>query len=94
MSVRLPKDAEERVLHLVESGRYRDSGTAMREAVNLLEERDRRLTWLRRDAVANADAALDRGEGIPYSHELLDDLETHSEVRFHRGPHSGRDVLP
>jgi antitoxin ParD1/3/4 len=93
MSVKVPKDVEERVLHLVESGRYRDSGDAMREAVNLLEERDRRLSWLQQ-AVARADEALERGEGVPYSPELLDELEEKSEERFKRGDQPGSDVLP
>jgi putative addiction module CopG family antidote len=93
MSVKLPKDVEDRVLHLVESGRYRDSGTAMREAVDLLEERDRRLSWLQ-SAVAAADEALARGEGVPYSSDLLDELESRSEERFLRGEQPGPDVLP
>ncbi|CAN5476728.1 hypothetical protein BH09CHL1_BH09CHL1_10260 [soil metagenome] len=93
MSVKFPKDLEERVLHLVEMGRFSDSGEAMRVAVDLLEERDRRLTWLQ-GAIAVADAEIARGEGIPFTADLLDEIEAESEQRFLRGEEPGPDVLP
>jgi putative addiction module CopG family antidote len=93
MSARFPADVEAKVRQMVESGRYRDSGEALREAVTLLDERDRRLDWLRA-AIAKSDEQFKRGEGIPYTPELLEEIDREVDERIRRGERPSPDVCP
>jgi putative addiction module CopG family antidote len=93
MSVTFPADVEAKVSQMVESGRYKDSAEALREAVTLLEERDRRLEWLRA-AIAQSDDQIARGEGIPYTRELLEDIDREVDERIRRGDRPSPDVCP
>jgi putative addiction module CopG family antidote len=93
MSVRLPADVEARVREMVDGGRYGDTGEALREAVRLLDERDRRLAWLRA-AIAKSDEQFARGEGIPYTPELLEEIDREVDERIRRGEQPSPDVCP
>ncbi|HEY7032073.1 MAG TPA: ribbon-helix-helix protein, CopG family [Thermomicrobiales bacterium] len=93
MSLTLPADVAAKVREMVESGRYSDSGEALREAVDLLEERDRRLEWLRA-AIAKSDEQIARGEGIPNTPELLDEIDREVDELIRRGHVPSPDVCP
>jgi antitoxin ParD1/3/4 len=64
----------------------------VREALRLLEERDR-LARLRA-AIAVGDAQIARGEGIPYTPELLVELDREVDERVRRGDRPNPDVWP
>lgn len=93
MSIRFPPDVEARIQEMVESGRYADTDSALRAAVRLLEEHDRHLEWVRH-AVAEGFAQVERGEGIPYTVDLLDEIDREVDERFLRGEKPGPDVCP
>ena len=78
MSLRMPADVEERILQLVENGRYRGAEEALRKAVQLLDDHEQRLQWLRA-AVAAADEQIERGEGIELTPELMEAIEREAE---------------
>lgn len=61
MNVTLTPDVEALIAERVASGRYADASEVVREALRLLEQRDR---WERlRESLAEAEAEIDRGEG-------------------------------
>lgn len=64
MEVALAPDLERLVKEKVESGEYSNPGAVVREALNLLANRDRELGRLRA-AVAPAIAQVNRGETMP-----------------------------
>lgn len=68
MNISLTKELEEVVEQRVRSGRYGSASEVVRDALRLLEERDRlrelRFMELKRDVAAGV-AELDRGETTP-----------------------------
>jgi len=72
MNVSLTPQLEEMVRKKVASGLYNSSSEVVREALRLLEERDRikemKLEELRSEIQQGIDS-LDRGEGIPFDPE-------------------------
>ena len=62
----------------IESGRFSNASEMVREALRLLEQRERedeaKLTWLR-GAATEAFASLDRGEGLRF--ESMDELDAY-----------------
>ena len=87
MSVDLALDLESLVREKVESGLYRSPDDVLREALRLLEDRDRlraiRLEELRKEIAIGIDQA-DRGESAPF-----DAKETLARVRGRRGSGNG-----
>jgi putative addiction module CopG family antidote len=62
MEVSLSPDQQAFVRHAIESGRLKNEEQAIREALSLWEERERRRVEIL-SAVAAADNSLSRGEG-------------------------------
>jgi antitoxin ParD1/3/4 len=93
MSTPLPADVETSIQQMVESGLYSDADEALRAAVRLLDERERRLKWLR-TAVAEGFEQIERGEGIPYTPELLEEIDREVDERARRGDTPSPDVCP
>jgi antitoxin ParD1/3/4 len=66
MNVQLPRELEQLVQSKVKSGRYNSASDVVREALQLMEERDQMLV-LRKDEIrkkiADGLASLRRGEG-------------------------------
>ena len=62
----------------IKSGRFSNASEMVREALRLLEQRERedeaKLTWLR-GAATEAFASLDRGEGLRF--ESMDELDAY-----------------
>jgi antitoxin ParD1/3/4 len=91
MVVTLSPQAEELIRRRLEMGSYRDADEVIKEALQALDERDRLVRL--RAAIAVGDAQLARGEVIPYTPELMDEIERRAEERFQRGekpsPHVG-----
>ena len=60
--------------HLIATGHFADGGEVIDRALRLLEQRERRLQWLRAElALAEEQAA--RGELIDFTPELLEEIK-------------------
>jgi antitoxin ParD1/3/4 len=92
MNVSLTPELEAPVRRKVETGDYNSASEVVREALQLLDERDR-LKRLRA-AIAIGDAQLARGEGIPYTSELLDEIDRDVDERLLRGEQPWPDAGP
>jgi antitoxin ParD1/3/4 len=83
MNVSLTPQLEDLVKRKVDSGLYNSSSEVVREALRLLEERDRlqemRLAELRQEIQIGLDQ-LDRGEGVD-GKEVFAELRARSQVR-------------
>lgn len=93
MNVELTPDQREFVQKALDSGRFSRAEEAVREAMALWEERERR----RIEIVAmldDADASLARGEGIPITEEsmraLRDDIKQRGRERLAASGHQAR----
>jgi antitoxin ParD1/3/4 len=91
MSVTLAPEIEDRVRLWVESGRYPSTDAVLLDALRLLEERD--LDTLRAKLQTGIDQ-LDRGEGIPFTHELVLEMRREAQDRLRRGERPNPDVCP
>ncbi|MEA2581987.1 MAG: Bacterial antitoxin of ParD toxin-antitoxin type system [Thermomicrobiales bacterium] len=83
MSVTLPPELEAMVRQKVDEGLYADVDSVVQEALRLLDRRDRR------ERLRAALVEGEEGEGIPYTPELLEEIDREVEERFLRGelPH-------
>ena len=73
MEVQLTPDQHAFVLQAIESGRFRREEDAVKEALSLWEERERRRVEILA-AVDEAEVSLARGEGRPISQESMREL--------------------
>lgn len=92
MSVTLSPHTEDLIRQKIESGPYRDVDELIADALRALDERDR-LARLRA-AIASSDAQIARGEGIPYTDDLMDEIEREAEEALLRGELPDPDVTP
>ncbi|HEY7032192.1 MAG TPA: type II toxin-antitoxin system ParD family antitoxin [Thermomicrobiales bacterium] len=92
MGVTLTPRAEELIRQKVANGPYQSVDEVIEEALEALDERDR-LARLRA-AIATGDAQLARGEGIPYTPQLMDEIEREAEEAYQRGEQPRPDVCP
>ena len=93
MPIQLPPDVEASIRQKVERGRFPDEGQVMREALQLLDERELRLDTLRAK-VRSGLAELDRGEGAEWTPELMDRLNREADEMHRRGELPDADVCP
>ena len=92
MHVALDPQLADLVRRKVDDGLYPSAEAVVREALRLLDENDR-LAYLRA-ALAKADAQIDRGEGIEWTPELMDELSREAHELFERGVQPNPDVCP
>jgi putative addiction module CopG family antidote len=90
MRVDLDPKIAEFIQQRVDDGRYADATTVIREAFQLLEEREK-LSYLR-TSLAEAQAQYERGEYVEWTPDLLDRLEEESEEMFRKGIAPDPDV--
>jgi putative addiction module CopG family antidote len=93
MRVTCTPQRESIVRQKVETHVYPNTDAVKEEALRLLDERDRRLQWLRA-AIAESDEQIARGEAIPYTDQLLDEIDREVDERFARGDLPSPDVCP
>lgn len=74
MNVSLTPQLEEMIHQKVETGLYNNASEVVREALRLLDERDRRLQWLRAE-VAIGDEQLARGEAVEITPEDIGQMQ-------------------
>ena len=89
MSVQIAPDIEARIREKVESGPYPDADAVLRDAIHLLEDRDRKHAWL-----LQALAEGEKGEGRELTQELLDELHERAMRRAQAGEQPSPDVCP
>ena len=89
--MQVPPDVEASIRQMVERGRYNETTEVIRTAVRWLDVRDRRLERLRA-SVDEGFAAIDRGEGVELTPELMDEIEREAEERARRGEQPNPDV--
>ena len=92
MDVQLGPEVTELIQRRVEDGRYPDADAVVREALRLLEEREK-LLYLRA-ALAEANAQFDRGEYVEWTPDLMDRLVEESEEMYRQGIKPDPDVCP
>lgn len=73
MDVELTDDQKAFIRQAIESGRFRRTEDAVREALSLWEERERRRAEILA-AIDSAEASLARGEGHAITRESMRDL--------------------
>lgn len=93
MTIQLPADVEDRIRARVARGDFPDAGEVVREAMRLLEEQERQLDEFRAKLRIGLDQ-LDRGEGVPYTPELMARIGRDVADRFRRGEQPDPDVCP
>jgi putative addiction module CopG family antidote len=92
MRIDLGAEVIEQIQQRVDEGRYADATAVVREALLLLEEREK-LEYLRA-ALAEARAQVDRGEYVEWTPELMDRLVEESEELYRQGAKPDPDVCP
>jgi antitoxin ParD1/3/4 len=92
MNVSLTPRLEAMIRQKVESGMYNNASEVVREALRLLEERDR-LQRLR-SLLAVGLEQEQRGELVEFTPELRDKMDRRAEERFQRGEQPKPDVGP
>lgn len=93
MNVSLTPKLEELIQDKVESGYYNNASEVVREALRLLETRDRQLTWLRAQ-MADSLEQVQRGEVYEDTDEFWADLDREVDERLSRGEVANPDVCP
>ena len=68
----------------VATGRFSDESEVVREAIRLLDQRERRLAELRAE-LAIGMAQIERGDLIDFTPDLMDELCRESEENARRG---------
>jgi putative addiction module CopG family antidote len=91
--MQLPADVEARVRDKVARGEFSDADAVIREAMRLLDERERQLAQLR-GLLQTGLTQLDQGEGVPFTPQLVAQMRRDAEERFRRGERANPDVGP
>jgi putative addiction module CopG family antidote len=92
MRIELDAEVVERIQHRVENGRYADVTAVVREAMQLLEEREKH-EYVRR-ALASAIAQAEQGDEVEWTPDCMDRLVEESEEIYRHGIKPHPDVLP
>jgi putative addiction module CopG family antidote len=69
---------------IVATGQYQDADQVIGEALELFEERERRLQWLRAELQPALDQAA-RGELIDFTPDYMEDLQRRAIERARQG---------
>ncbi len=93
MTMQLLADVEARVREKVARGEFSDADAVIREAMRLLDERERQLAQLRVMLQTGLNQ-LDQGEGVRFTPELIAQMRRDAEERFRRGERVNPDVGP
>jgi antitoxin ParD1/3/4 len=77
----------------VASGSYGNATDVISDAIRRMQAEEARASaW--RAAIAIGDAELDRGEGIPYTSDTLNDITRIAIEEMHSGRPMDKDALP
>ena len=93
MSISVPADLEDSIRQKVDSGHYGDASEVIRAALRLLEVRDRRVQEIRA-SIAEGLAAIERGEGIELTPELMEEIDREADEQIRLSLPPDPDVCP
>jgi antitoxin ParD1/3/4 len=77
----------------VESGAYADETEVLQTALRMLAARERRLQEIRA-SLAEGLAEIERGEGVEWTPELMDEISREVDERIRRGDMPNPDACP
>ncbi len=89
MNVSLTPKQKKFIEKQVKSGDYQTASEVVRDALRLLEKRDRQFERLRRDIQDGIDQ-LDRGEGIPFDEAAVRRIKAEGRRRLAASPRKRR----
>jgi antitoxin ParD1/3/4 len=92
MNVSLTPQLEDMVRRKVDSGLYNNASEVVREALRLLDNRDR-LQRLR-ESLIEAEQEIERGEGEQWSPALMERLNREGDEMYRSGIRPDPDVCP
>lgn len=93
MHIDLPPEMETFIRGKVAGGSYDNATEVIRDALSRMQADEARAqAW--RAAIRKGDDELDRGEGIPYCAETLDDITEAAMRDMNSGKRADPDVLP
>ena len=92
MSIQLSPRTEALIREQVDSGRYATADQVIDEAPQALDERDR-LRRLRASLI-EAEAEVERGEGVEWTPALMEQLRQEADELYRRGIAPDPDVCP
>ena len=93
MAMQIPADIEARIQQKLAEGFFSDADEVIREAMRLLDQQDRQREEFRAKFRSGLDQ-LDRGEGIPFTPELMSRIRQEVAERYRRGEQPNPDVCP
>ena len=93
MVIRVTPEIEADIRQRVESGEYADESEVLQTALRMLDARERRLQEIRA-SLKEAVASIERGEGIEWTPELMDEIEREVDERVRRCEMPKADVCP
>jgi antitoxin ParD1/3/4 len=93
MTMRFPADVEASIRQKVESGRFGTETDVVRAALQLLDAREQRLHQLRA-SIAEGFAAIERGEGIELTPEVMEEIDREADEMVRLGQEPDPDVRP
>jgi antitoxin ParD1/3/4 len=93
MHINLSPEMEGFIKGKVSSGFYSNATEVIRDAIRRMQAEESRVSaWLA--AIRLGDEQLDRGEGIAYNAEALQDITQSAQRAMHSGQPMDPDVLP
>lgn len=93
MHIKLSPEMEHFIKAKVASGFYGNATEVIRDAIRRMQADEAKVeAW--RAAVAKGEAELDRGEGIPYTPDLMNDIARRAARAEALGEPIDPDVLP
>lgn len=93
MHVNLSSEMENFIRNKVASGFYGNATEVIRDAIRRMQaEEIRTAEW--RTAIHKGDEQLNRGEGIPYTKDMLNDITQRAITAQHSEQPINSDVLP
>ena len=90
MSISLTPDVEAMIQKKVDSGTYANASDAVRAGLQVLDEREQLREF--RQSLIEADAEIDRGEGMELTSELWKQLIEEGRARARRSEPSDSDI--
>ena len=93
MHVNLSPEMEGFIKNKVSSGFYGNATEVIRDAIRRMQAEENRISaW--QDAIKLGDAQLDRGEGVAFTPDLLNDITQSAISAMHTNQPISPDVLP
>ena len=93
MPIQLTPETEALIREKVDSGRYATADEVIEVALRLLAVREQHTQQLRA-SIAEGLAAIERGEGVELTPELMDEIDREIDERLRRGERPNPDVCP